>query len=273
MKLENLIVEPGHKFRLSKCDPAETFGLCKGDTEKALTHHVDKLQALHELLYAENKRSVLIILQGMDASGKDGTIKHVMSGVNPQGCAVTSFKAPSPTEAAHDFLWRVHAAVPPRGAIGIFNRSHYEDVLIARVHDLVPKKVWARRYEQINAFEQMLTENGVHILKFFLHISGKEQEKRFEERLTDPHKNWKASAADFRERQYWNQYQHAYEDALKRCSTTWAPWYAVPSDHKWFRNYAVSEAIVKTLASLKMEYPKAGAGEANAGRANSVGFV
>jgi PPK2 family polyphosphate:nucleotide phosphotransferase len=170
-------------------------------------------------------------------------------------------------------LWRVHAAVPPRGAIGIFNRSHYEDVLIARVHDLVPKKVWARRYEQINAFEQMLTENGVHILKFFLHISGKEQEKRFEERLTDPHKNWKASAADFRERQYWNQYQHAYEDALKRCSTTWAPWYAVPSDHKWFRNYAVSEAIVKTLASLKMEYPKAGAGEANAGRANSVGFV
>jgi PPK2 family polyphosphate:nucleotide phosphotransferase len=255
MKIDRLLVPPGHKFRLKKFDPDDTFGVSKEHAEAELRHHVDKLQALHELLYAEGKNSLLIVLQGMDASGKDGTIKHVMSGVNPQGCAVTSFKQPSGIELAHDFLWRIHAAVPARGAIGIFNRSHYEDVLIARVHNLVPKKVWAARYDQINNFEKMLTENGVHILKFFLHISAEEQRKRFEERLTEPEKNWKASAADFREREFWPQYQEAYEDALSRCSTPHAPWHAIPSNHKWFRNYAVAEIVIRALTSLKMKYP------------------
>ncbi len=257
MNIRKLIVEPGHKFRLSKCDPGETFGVDKAAAERALKHHVDRLQELHDLLYADSKRALLIVLQGMDAAGKDGTIKHVMSGVNPQGCAVTSFKQPSAVESAHDFLWRIHAAVPARGFIGIFNRSQYEDVLIARVHGLVPKKVWEARYRQINEFEQMLTENGVHILKFFLHISSEEQKKRFEERLNDPDKNWKASTADFRERHFWHEYQRAYQEALERCSTKWAPWYAIPSDHKWFRNYAVSEAIIEALASFRLKYPKA----------------
>jgi PPK2 family polyphosphate:nucleotide phosphotransferase len=256
MKIDKLIVAPGHKFRLKKFDPAETFGVTKEHAEEQLSKHVEKLQALHELLYAEGKRSLLIVLQGMDAAGKDGTIKHVMSGVNPQGCAVTSFKQPSTVELAHDFLWRIHAAVPGKGAIGIFNRSHYEDVLIVRVHKLLPRKVWESRYDQINAFEKILTENGVHILKFFLHMSSEEQKKRFEERLRDPDKNWKASAADFKEREYWDDYQEAYEAALERCSTDYAPWYAIPSDHKWFRNFAVSEVVIQTLAGLKMKYPK-----------------
>jgi PPK2 family polyphosphate:nucleotide phosphotransferase len=257
MDIEKLIVPPGHKFSLGEYDPTHTFGVLKEHAEEELSHHIDKLQALHDLLYAENKRALLIVLQGMDAAGKDGTIRHVMSGVNPQGCGVTSFKEPSALELSHDFLWRVHAAVPARGAIGIFNRSHYEDVLIARVHRLVPKQVWSSRYDQINAFEKMLTQNGVHILKFFLHIGAGEQKKRLRERLNDPRKNWKASSADFRERRYWNRYRKAYEDALERCSTEWAPWYAIPSNYKWFRNYAVSEVVIRTLASLKMKYPKA----------------
>ena len=197
----------------------------------------------------------------MDAAGKDGTIKHVMSGVNPQGCAVTSFKQPSAIELAHDFLWRIHAAVPAKGAIGIFNRSHYEDVLIARVHKLAPKPVWQARYGEINAFQEMLSENGVHIVKFFLHISKAEQERRFEERLNDKNKNWKASAADFKERQFWDDYQTAYEDAIAKCSTKRAPWYVIPSDHKWFRNFAVAEIVIQTLHSLKMKFPKVDAAE------------
>lgn len=245
------------RFRLKNHPSDETYGVSKGHAEKALVRHISELQDLHELLYAEQKRSLLIVLQGMDASGKDGTIKHVMSGVNPQGCAVTPFKQPSSLELAHDFLWRIHAAVPPKGAIGIFNRSHYEDVLIARVHKLAPKPVWRARYAQINNFEQMLSENGVHILKFFLHISKEEQEKRFEERLNQANKNWKASAADFHERTYWDEYQAAYEDAISRCSTRYAPWYVVPADHKWFRNFAVAETIIDELKSMKMKYPKA----------------
>jgi PPK2 family polyphosphate:nucleotide phosphotransferase len=256
MNVSQLIVKPGRNFSLKKLDTAETFGVSKSHAEKQLARHVEKLQALHELLYAENKRALLIILQGMDAAGKDGTIKHVMSGVNPQGCAVTSFKQPSSAELAHDFLWRIHAAVPAKGAIGIFNRSHYEDVLIARVHKLAPKSVLDSRYDQINAFEKILTENGVHILKFFLHISPAEQKKRFEERLNDPEKNWKASAADFKERQYWDEYQEFYEEALDRCSKEDAPWYAIPSDHKWFRNYAVAETVIQTLTAMKMKFPK-----------------
>jgi len=257
MDIGRLLVPPGRKFRLKDRATDDTFEVSKEHAEEALTRHVDKLQALHELLYAENKRSLLIVLQGMDAAGKDGTIKHVMSGVNPQGCAVTSFKQPSAAELAHDFLWRIHAAVPAKGAIGIFNRSQYEDVLIARVHKLVPKRAWESRYEQINAFEKMLGENGVHIVKFFLHMSKAEQKKRFEERLKNPNKNWKASGADFAERRYWKSYQSAYEEALERCSTKNAPWCAIPSDHKWFRNYAVSEVIIRTLEGLKMKFPAA----------------
>ena len=208
--IKRLRARPG-RFRLKDHEPDATFGVSKGHAEKALVRQISELQDLHELLYAGQKSALLIVLQGMDASGKDGTIKHVMSGVNPQGCAVTSFKQPSALELAHDFLWRIHAAVPPRGAIGIFNRSQYEDVLIARVHKLgsrSPSGVPAILTDQCIS-EQMLTENGVHILKFFLHISKDEQEKRFEERLNEADKNWKASAADFHERTYWNDYQEA----------------------------------------------------------------
>jgi len=263
MNISRLLVPPGRKFRLKDCATDDTFDVSKEHAEEALARHVDKLQGLHELLYAENKRSLLIVLQGMDAAGKDGTIKHVMSGVNPQGCAVTSFKQPSAAELAHDFLWRIHAAVPAKGSIGIFNRSQYEDVLIARVHKLVPKREWESRYQQINAFEKMLSENGVYILKFFLHMGKAEQKRRFEERLKDKSKNWKASPADFAERKYWKSYQTAYEEALERCSTKHAPWYAVPSDHKWFRNYAVAEVIIRTLEGLKMKFPAPEAGLAN----------
>jgi PPK2 family polyphosphate:nucleotide phosphotransferase len=255
MDIGKLKARPAAKFELAKFDPGDTYGVSKTHAAKAMAGHVSKLAALHDLLYAEDKRALLIILQGMDAAGKDGTIKHVMSGVNPQGCVVTSFKQPSPIEAGHDFLWRVHAAVPERGEIGIFNRSHYEDVLIARVHNLVPRATWKRRYSEINAFEKILTENNVHILKFFLHMSSREQEKRFKARLSDPRKNWKASAADFSERKYWNEYQNAYRDAISKCGTKEAPWYVIPSDHKWFRNHAVAEVVVQTLESFHMHYP------------------
>jgi PPK2 family polyphosphate:nucleotide phosphotransferase len=257
MDIARLAVDGAAKFQLRKFDPGDTHGVSKSHAAKALPAHVEKLAALHDLLYAEHKRSLLIVLQGMDAAGKDGTIKHVMSGVNPQGCTVTSFKQPSTQELDHDFLWRIHSAVPAKGTIGIFNRSYYEDVLIARVHELAPPAVWKARYQQINDFEKMLTENNVCILKFFLHMSGGEQRKRFDERLTDPRKKWKLSPADLKEREYWDQYQLAYEDAIAKCATKEVPWYVIPSDHKWFRNFAVAEAIVCTLASFKMRYPKA----------------
>lgn len=257
MDIDRFRAAPGAKFKLHKFPPDDTRGVSKAAAEKALAGHVEKLASLHDLLYAEHKRSLLIVFQGMDAAGKDGTIKHVMSGVNPQGCSVTSFKQPTPVELDHDFLWRVHAAVPGKGAIGIFNRSHYEDVLIARVHNLVPRDTWKKRYDAINDFEKHLSESGVHILKFFLHMSSEEQEKRFMQRLTDPHKNWKSSAADFSERKFWNEYQTAYEEAIAKCSTKHAPWYVIPSDHKWFRNYAVGEVVIVTLASFRMHYPSA----------------
>ncbi len=253
---DRLRVDSPNKFELKKWDPKDTHGVSKSDARDEMKQHVQQLANLHELLYAESRRALLIVLQGMDAAGKDGTIKHVMSGVNPQGCSVTSFKQPSATELAHDFLWRVHAAVPAKGFIGIFNRSHYEDVLVTRVHRLVPKSTWQSRFDQINAFEKILTDNDVCILKFFLHISSGEQEKRFKERLKDPQKNWKASPADFRERRFWDDYQTAYEALISRCSTKDAPWYVIPSDHKWFRNYCVSHVVVKTLESFDMHFPK-----------------
>jgi PPK2 family polyphosphate:nucleotide phosphotransferase len=255
MDIGKLHARTDGKFRLKHHDPAATLGLSKSRAERAMPGHVEKLAKLHDLLYAEHKHALLIVLQGMDAAGKDGTIRHVMSGVNPQGCTVTSFKQPTPKELDHDFLWRIHAAVPEIGTIGIFNRSHYEDVLIARVHKLVPKSVWRDRYSQINDFEALLNASGVRILKFFLHMSSAEQEQRFQRRLEDPTRNWKASPADFKERKFWDDYQAAYEDAVARCSKPHAPWYVIPSDNKWFRNFAVSEMIIETLAGLKMRYP------------------
>jgi PPK2 family polyphosphate:nucleotide phosphotransferase len=258
MKLlaNDLRVEPGAKVRLSKLNPDDTFGFHKDPrTRDTLQHNLRKLSELQALLYADRRKAVLIVLQAPDAGGKDGAIRHVMSGVNPQGCEVTSFKAPSTEELDHDFLWRVHKAVPRRGDIGIFNRSHYEDVLIARVHNLVPKSVWSERYAQINAFEKMLAENHVQILKFFLHISREEQRKRFNARIQDPKRNWKISAADFSERDYWSDYLDAYEDVLSKCSTEWAPWYIIPSNKKWFRNLAIAEIVVTALDNMKLRYP------------------
>jgi PPK2 family polyphosphate:nucleotide phosphotransferase len=254
---KEFIARPGKKVKLSKWDPDETLGHEKGETcDKKTSATIERLDELQYLLYAEKKHALLVVLQAMDAGGKDGTIRHVMRGLNPQGCVVTSFKQPSAEEAAHDFLWRVHRAVPSRGDVGIFNRSHYEEVLIVRVHDLVPKSVWSTRYEQINEFERILSENQVKIVKFFLHISRDEQKKRFEERIDDPDKRWKISPSDFSERKYWKEYVEAYEDALSKCSTDEAPWYIIPANKKWFRNLAVSRILVEVLEDLNMKFPK-----------------
>jgi PPK2 family polyphosphate:nucleotide phosphotransferase len=253
---DKLAIQPGTKVKLGEFDPDETLGWTKGQKiEKSLRKALARLDDLQYVLFAEKKRSLLIIFQAPDAGGKDGTIRHVMSGVDPQGCRVTSFKSPSDEEAAHDYLWRVHKAVPAAGEIGIFNRSYYEDVLVARVHGLVSKHVWSRRYEQINQFEKYLSENGVRILKFFLHISKKEQKKRFLDRRDEPDKRWKISQSDFNERKFWDDYTAAYEDALTLCNTPEAPWYVIPANRKWFRNLAVSHVILETLESMHMKFP------------------
>ena len=249
-------VKPGQKVRLSDWDPGCAVEHAdKEHAESRLPKLLEQLAEQQYKLYADNRFALLIVLQAMDAGGKDGLIRRVMSCLNPQGCRVTSFKAPTPDELKHDFLWRVHAAVPPRGEIGIFNRSHYEDVLIARVHNLVDKPVWKKRYAQINDFERMLSENRVHVLKFFLHISKDEQKKRFLKRLKDPARNWKFSPADVEERKYWGKYTAAYEDALGQCNAPWAPWYVIPSDHKWFRDVAVAEIVLGALKDLKLRFP------------------
>ena len=255
--IEKLIVSPGKKLRLKDRDPEFVNGLTResADVETAGLHK--KLEHLQDVLYAEHKRSVLIVLQAMDAGGKDGTIKHVMSGVNPQGCTVTSFKQPSTRELEHDFLWRIHQATPAKGMIGIFNRSHYEDVLVVRVHNLVPEEVWSKRYGHINAFEDLLADSGTVVLKFFLHISKEEQRRRFDARHNDPNKNWKSSDADEAERKFWNQYQEAYQDALEKTSKKHAPWFVIPANQKWFRNLAISHVLVKTLEDLNLQYPRA----------------
>ena len=252
-----MMVRPGSKVKLGEFDPDDTLGY--KDDKKTQTKQAKLLKRLDDLqylFYALKKRALLIVLQGIDTGGKDGTIRHVMSGVSPQGCRVTSFKSPTPDELAHDFLWRIHAAVPEKGDFGIFNRSHYEDVLVVRVHKLVPKKVWKARYDEINHFEKLLAENRVDIVKFFLHISKDEQKKRLEARLTDPQKSWKISAADFAERKYWDDYTNAYEDVLSRCSTESAPWFIIPANHKWFRNFAVSKILVETLEGFDMQLPR-----------------
>ncbi|MBN1361120.1 MAG: polyphosphate kinase 2 family protein [Sedimentisphaerales bacterium] len=254
---ERYRVKPDSKVNLGKWDPDDTLDFKDSDSvKKKMKKNLKRLSELQYLLYAENKRSVLIVLQALDAGGKDGTIRHVMGPLNPQSCKVISFKTPTAEELAHDFLWRIHRAAPRAGEIRIFNRSHYEDVLIVRVHGLVPKSVWSRRYEQINAFERMLTQNNTHILKFYLHISKDEQLERFKARLEDPTKLWKASKDDFEERKYWNAYAEAYQAALSRCSTTQAPWFIIPANKKWFRNFVVSEILVEYLSKLRMKFPQ-----------------
>jgi PPK2 family polyphosphate:nucleotide phosphotransferase len=240
-------VDPGDKVRLAKTDTDRDGGLSKSAGNERLDTLSEQLGELQELLFAAHRHAVLIVLQGMDTSGKDGTIKHVMSHVNPLGCRVEAFKVPTEEELAHDFLWRVHKVTPARGTMTIFNRSHYEDVVVVRVHDLVPKATWEARYDHIVDFERTLADHGTLILKFFLHISREEQEERLLAREQDPSKAWKLSAADWRERERWDDYLQAYEDALMRTSTKHAPWHIVPADKKWFRNLAIAEATVEAL--------------------------
>ena len=253
---ERLRVPPGRRVKLSKIDPSETHGQTKAASAAALEAGLQRLGELQDRLWAEAKRSLLIVLQGMDASGKDGTIRHVMSAFNPQGCPVASFKVPTPLELAHDYLWRIHPHTPARGEIAVFNRSHYEDVLVVRVHELVPKEVWERRYDQINSFEETVASGGATIVKFFLHIDRDEQLRRLQARLDDPTKRWKFKTGDLVERKLWDGYTSAYEDVLSRCSTPAAPWYIVPANNKWFRNLAVAQIVADVIEDLDPRYPE-----------------
>lgn len=256
--MKQYLVEPGKKIKLAEWDPGDTgdFEGGKKDGLKSVQELNEELQALQELLYAEGKHKVLVVLQAMDTGGKDGAIRRVFDGVNPQGVKVASFKVPTAQELAHDFLWRIHKVTPANGEVVIFNRSHYEDVLVVRVRNLAPKSVWSKRYAQINDFERMLAENGTTILKFFLHISKDEQKERLQARLDDPTKHWKFSLGDLEERKLWDDYQNAYEDAINETSTKHAPWYIVPADRKWYRDLVISTILVDTLKSLKMDFPK-----------------
>jgi len=250
------LVEPGKKFKIAELKSDDT-GKFADKTEAApeTKKCLKELGKLQDKLYAQAKHAVLIVLQAMDGGGKDGTIKKVFTGINPQGCDVVSFKIPTPLELAHDYLWRIHAATPPKGKIVIFNRSHYESVLVERVKDLVPENVWAKRYDHINHFEKLLADEGTTIVKFFLNISWEEQKKRMEARLADPKKNWKFDPEDLKNRQRWTDYMAAYQDALERCSTKHAPWYVVPADHKWFRNWVVADILASTIEKLDLKYP------------------
>jgi PPK2 family polyphosphate:nucleotide phosphotransferase len=251
------VVKPGDDVRLRKRDPNATFNVHdKEEGKLELERLTLELSELQRVLYAEGKHSVLVVLQAMDTGGKDGTIRHVFGPLNPQGVQVSSFKTPTAEELAHDFLWRIHSKTPKKGMIRIFNRSHYEDVLITRVHNLVPRKEIEARYDQINAFEKHLVDNGTTILKFCLNISKDEQKERLEARLARPDKNWKFSSADVEERKLWNDYQRAYEKALSKCSTPWAPWFVIPANRKWYRNYAISRIVLESLEGLKCRYPE-----------------
>lgn len=253
---ETLRIDPGRAPNLAHRDPgARPAGRSHKEAAAETLAAVEDLDRLQYLLYADNSASLLIVLQGLDAAGKDGTIRHVLTGMNPQGVRVSAFKQPSVEEAAHDFLWRAHRVAPSRGQVAIFNRSHYEDVLVTRVHKLVPGKVWHRRYEQINEFESMLAANGTAVLKFFLHLSPEEQLKRFAKRLEDPARQWKISETDYTEREHWPAYMEAYEEAIARTSTRHAPWYVIPSDHKWVRNLAVARIIADRLESMHLKTP------------------
>lgn len=251
-------VKPGSVIDLNQWDPNEKREF--EDDKDTGKDHLDQLNAqlmeLQELLYAESKHKVLIVLQGMDTSGKDGVIQHVFKGVNPQGVRVASFKVPTPEELSHDYLWRIHRQTPAKGEIVIFNRSHYEDVLVVRVHELVPESTWSKRFEQINNFERMCAEEGTTILKFFLYIDLDEQKQRLLARLEDPNKRWKFRSGDLNERKLWSDYQKAYEDVLSKTSTSWAPWYIIPSNRKWYRNLVIGTILIDTLKGLKMRYPE-----------------
>jgi PPK2 family polyphosphate:nucleotide phosphotransferase len=254
--LKQLVVEPGAPAQLAERDPADKLGLGdKEDGKELLSGLLDELSHLQTRLYAEARRSVLLVLQGPDASGKDGTIRSVFTGVNPQGCRVVSFKAPTPHELAHDFLWRVHAACPARGEIGIFNRSHYEDVVTVRVRRLADEAVWRPRGGHIRAFERLLTDEGTTLVKCFLHISREEQKQRFEERLEDPEKRWKFNPADLEVRERWDELMGAYEEVIAETSSEWAPWYVIPADRNWVRNAAVATLLVETLLRLDPQLP------------------
>jgi PPK2 family polyphosphate:nucleotide phosphotransferase len=256
MKKYVVTARPGHKIRLSKIDPEETCGIEKKNAVERFCELREKINELQQILYAEHRRSLLLIFQAMDTGGKDGAIKNLCAGLNPAGLQINSFKAPSQEELDHDFLWRAHEAAPPQGVIGVWNRSHYEDVLIVRVHKLVPKKVWQARYDQINRFEEILTENGTMTVKFMLHISKDEQKKRLQARLDDPEKRWKFNPNDIKERALWDDYQQAYEDAINCCATDWAPWHVVPANHKWVRNLAVVEVVLRSLKKMDPRYPQ-----------------
>jgi PPK2 family polyphosphate:nucleotide phosphotransferase len=256
--LKELFVKPDSNIRLKHFDSGYHG---KHESHKSalpeIQEHVQKMEELQYLMYAENKHSLLIVLQGLDAAGKDGVVRHVLSGMNPSGCNSVNFKQPTAKELAHDFLWRVHPHVPAKGSVTIFNRSHYEDVLVARVHGLVPEKVWSKRYDQINDFERLIvTENNTTILKFFLHISKEEQLARFKKRLDDSARQWKISDSDYKERDYWGDYTKAFEDVLNKTSTERAPWFIVPSNHKWFRDLAISQIIVRQMEDMDMQLPK-----------------
>lgn len=254
---KKFMVEPGSKVRLAKIDPDFAGkNISREAAVEATASQIERIARLQYLLYADASQSLLIVLQGLDAAGKDGLIRHLFSGVNPQGVSVTAFKKPTEIEAAHDFLWRIHRAAPAKGEIAIFNRSHYEDVLIVRVHKWVPHAVWSKRYDQINDFESMLAHNGTRILKFYLHIGPQEQLQRFKDRLDDPARQWKISEADYSERERWPQYIAAYEDALERTSTKRAPWYVIPANHKWFRNLAVSQIVADTMEDMGLTLPR-----------------
>ena len=250
-----LRVKPGTRIRLASLDPADSHGYTKDAAAAELQNGLDRLTSLQDRLWAESKHPVLVILQGIDASGKDGSVNHVMGAFNPMGCSVTSFKVPTPIEAAHDYLWRVHQRTPAKGEIAIFNRSHYEEVLVVRVHDLVPKKVWQRRFDHINAFERLLVDEGTTIIKFFLLIDRDEQKARLQSRIDNPEKNWKFKLGDLAERKLWDDYMLAYEDVLNRCSTDQAPWYVIPANRNWFRNLAIAQILADTLDRLKPAYP------------------
>jgi PPK2 family polyphosphate:nucleotide phosphotransferase len=241
---------------LGAIDPAATHGHSKAAAEKQIATGLQRLSSLQDKLWAESKHAVLVVIQGIDAAGKDGTVNHVMGAFNPQGCPVTAFKVPSALELSHDYLWRVHARVPAKGEVAIFNRSHYEDVLIVRVHNLVPKAVWSKRYAQLNDFEALLASNGTTIVKFFLHISRDEQRARIQSRYDDPNKRWKFKMGDLEERKLWDDYQVAFEDMLEKTSTKVAPWYVIPANRNWFRNLAVTEILGDALGKLNPQYPQ-----------------
>jgi PPK2 family polyphosphate:nucleotide phosphotransferase len=254
---EDFRVEPGRKIGLDEIDADfRPNGLSRDEAEERFRNLTAELRDLQHLMYAEDRRSLLIVLQGRDAAGKDGTIRHVFGPMNPQGTRVTSFKVPSKEELAHDFLWRCHIAAPKRGTVGIFNRSHYEDVLVVRVHDLVPEEIWSRRYDHINAFERLLADKGTVILKFYLHIDRDEQLERFKKRIDNPKKNWKISDADYTERPFWDAYTQAFEDALSKCSTDHAPWFVIPANRKWARNLVIADIATDTLKGLDMRFPE-----------------